>query len=103
MDSLTRSRILDVFGCFFTKWSNSFSNQIGAQGGLDPFGFKSQPIENQHSCKTHEIEFSHIASQNSGQICQELAKIIAIWPRLPHEFRNVNLAFIRIYERGVGD
>ena len=66
-------------------------------GGLEPPCTVSQDIDSQCRSESGDQPVSLYVSQESEQLCQELADIVRIWPKLEPSLREKIRRILRLF------
>ena len=72
---------------------------MAERGGFEPSPPAPPRLDATGVCESGEAPSSPIASSNAGQLCAELAKVVAVWGKLSAELRAAILAIIASAER----
>ena len=83
-----------------SDFCKSLKEKMERAKGFEPFTKKSELIDSQASSQTAKTDYTQIRAQIQGAFGQELAQVVATWPKLPQPLKAAILAIINSVEGG---
>jgi hypothetical protein len=66
--------------------------------GFEPFAQKSELVDSQAPAQTGKSDYTQIRAHATGATCPNLAKVVAVWSKLPAPLKAAILAIVNSSE-----
>ena len=80
-----------------------FSGKVDRVKGIEPFAEKSESVDSQPSSQTDKTDYTQIRAHATGATCPNLAKVVAVWSKLPAPLKAAILAIVESWATSTED